>query len=59
MKNRKGALTMTKKEMVDYMEKVGCVVDFDRKFLMRCLKEKVERIYIIVQEYATKHNIQV
>ena len=37
---------MTKKEMVDYIEKTGLVIDFDRKYLMRKLKPQLESLYL-------------
>ena len=37
---------LTKKEMVDYIEKTGLVINFDRKYLMRKLKPDLERLYL-------------
>ena len=37
---------MTKKEMVDYIEESGLVINFDRKYLMRKLKSDLERLYM-------------
>lgn len=37
---------MTKKEMVDYIEKTGLVINFDRKYQMRKLKPQVESLYL-------------
>ena len=36
---------MTKKEMVDYIEKTGLVINFDRKYQMRKLKPDLIRLY--------------
>lgn len=49
---------MTKKEMLDYMEKIGCVVDFDRKYLMRKDKEYLTRLYGYVVKYAERHGLK-
>ena len=47
----KGNKTMTKKEMLDYIEESGMILDFDRKYLMRCLKSRIEHFYKMAQEF--------
>ena len=38
-------MAMTKKILVDEIEKTGMVIDFDRKYLMRKDKAYLERLY--------------
>lgn len=45
---------MTKTEMLDYIEKTGCVIDFDRKYLMRKSKSAIERLYEIAVNYSAR-----
>ena len=42
---------MTKAEMVNFIEKTGLVVNFDRNYLMRKLKSDLTRLY----EHCKKH----
>ena len=37
--------TMTKKQMIDYIESANFVVDFDRKYLMRKSKDYLQGLY--------------
>lgn len=45
---------MTKKEMIDYIEKTGRVIDFDRNYLMRKLKKEIEWLYNVVKTQEEK-----
>ena len=45
-KSKGDKIMMTKKEMVDYIEKTGLVINFDRNYLMRKLKPDLERLYM-------------
>ena len=45
---------MTKKEMIDYIEKTGRVVDFDRNYLMRKLRKEIEELYNWIKEQEEK-----
>ena len=40
--------------MIDYIEKTGRVIDFDRNYLMRKLKKEIEHLYNVVKEYEEK-----
>lgn len=42
---------MTKAEMVDFIEKTGLVVDFDRDYMMRKLKSNITRLYEHCKKY--------
>ena len=39
-------MKLTKKTMVDAIEKSGLVVDFDRKYLLRKSKDYLYRLYL-------------
>ena len=45
---------MTKTAMINYIEETGCVVDFDRKYLMRKSREYIVRLYEHAKAYAAK-----
>ena len=45
---------MTKAKMLDFIEKIGFVIDFDRKYLMRRDKEYIERLYNMAINHANK-----
>jgi hypothetical protein len=45
---------MTKKEMIDYIEKTGRVIDFDRNYLMRKLRKEIEELYNWIKEQEEK-----
>lgn len=47
---------MTKEKMLDFIEKTGMVVDFDRKYLMRKSKESIERLYDMAIIYVQRAN---
>ena len=36
---------MTKSEMLDFIETTGMIIDFDRNFLMRKSKDKIQDYY--------------
>lgn len=46
---------MTKKAMVDFIEKTNRVIDFDRNFLMRKTKKELEELYLVVKEQEEKN----
>ena len=50
---------MTKKEMIDYIEKTGRVIDFDRNYLMKKLKKEIEWLYNVVKEQEENQKIGV
>ena len=43
--NEREVKDMTKKEMIDVIEKSGMVINFSRSYFMGLLKSKVERFY--------------
>ena len=45
---------MTKKQMLDFIETTGMVVDFNRNFLMKRSKEYIKGLYDMAVRYATK-----
>ena len=47
-------MKMTKKMMVDAIEKSGLVIDFDRNYLMRKDKEYLTRLYNHCVSYQNK-----
>ena len=47
---------MTKEKMLNFIEKTGMVVDFDRKYLMRKPKKYIEGLYDAAVRFATKNN---
>lgn len=44
-------MKMTKAMMIDYIEKSGCVVNFDRAYLKRKDKEYIARLYAHAVQY--------
>lgn len=51
---------LTKSAMLDYIEKTGMIINFDRQYLMRTrLKEDIERYYKQAQEYAKRYNLEI
>lgn len=48
---------MTKAKMLDFIEKTGMVIDFDRKYLMRRSKEYIEDLYNRAINYAQRNNL--
>jgi hypothetical protein len=44
-------MKMTKAMMIDYIEKSGCVVDFDKAYLQRKSKEYITRLYTHAVQY--------
>lgn len=51
---------LTKSAMLDYIEKTGMIINFDRQYLMRTrLKEDIERYYEQAQEYAKRYNLEI
>ena len=42
---------MTKKEMINYIEKSGMVIDFSRSYFEKMLKAKVEYFYNLAVKY--------
>ena len=47
---------MTKEKMLNFIEKTGMVVDFDRKYLMRKSKKYIESLYDAAVRFAAKNN---
>jgi hypothetical protein len=47
---------MTKKEMLDFIETTGMVIDFDRKYLMRREKSHIQRLYDLALKYKARIN---
>jgi hypothetical protein len=45
---------MTKGKMLDFIEKTGLVIDFDRKYLMRRSKSYIEGLYTAAIAYAAR-----
>lgn len=45
---------MTKKEMVDFIEKTGMVIDFDYNYLMRHSKAYIESLYNQAVKFSKK-----
>lgn len=45
IENEREVKDMTKKEMIDVIEKSGMVINFSRSYFMGLLKSKVERFY--------------
>ena len=50
-KTKKEIDKMTKKEMINYIEKSGMVIDFSRSYFEKMLKEKVEYFYNLAVKY--------
>ena len=44
-------MKMTKAMMIDYIEKSGCVVNFDKAYLQRKDKEYITRLYNHAVQY--------
>ena len=42
--------------MLDFIEEIGFVIDFDRKYLMRRDKEYIKRLYNMAINYVQKNN---
>lgn len=51
-KERKG--TMTKKEMLNYIESTDMIINFDYKYLMRRDKDHITYLYNRAKEYVKK-----
>ena len=47
---------MTKEKMLNFVEKTGMVVDFDRKSLMRKPKSYIQGLYDAAVRFATKNS---
>ena len=47
---------MTKEKMIDFIEKTGMVIDFDRKYLMRKSKSYIQGLYDASVVYMAKKN---
>ena len=45
IENEREVKDMTKKEMIDIIEKSGMVINFSRSYFMGLLKSQVERFY--------------
>ena len=45
---------MTKTKMLDFIEKSGVVIDFDRKYLMRKSKDYIQGLYDAAVQYAAR-----
>jgi hypothetical protein len=45
---------MTKKEMLDFIEKTGMVINFDYNYLMRHSKAYIETLYIQAVKFSKK-----
>ena len=45
---------MTKTEMLDFIEKTGMIIDFDRNYLMRKTKARIVDLYNRAVVYAGK-----
>ena len=45
---------MTKERMLDFIEKTGMIIDFDRKYLMRHSKTYIIGLYDAAKAYAEK-----
>ena len=52
--NKKEIQTMTKKQMIDYIESANFVVDFDRKYLMRKSKDYLQGLYDAAVVYVAR-----
>lgn len=48
---------MTKAKMLDFIEKTGMVINFDRKYLMRRSKEYIVDLYNKAIHYAQRNNL--
>lgn len=46
---------MTKKEMLDFIETTGMVIDFDRNCLMRKSKKDIQRLYELALKFKEKN----
>lgn len=46
---------MTKKEMIDFIESTGMVIDFDRNYLMRRDKKHIQRLYELALKFKEKN----
>ena len=49
---------MTKKQMIDYIENSGMVIDFSRAYYMSRRKEFVERHYNMAVEYNRRKKVE-
>ena len=49
-------MKLTKKMMVDEIEKSGLVIDFDRKYLLRKSKDYLYRLYLHCVNYKNQAN---
>lgn len=47
-------MKMTKAMMIDYIEKSGCVVNFDRAYLQRKDREYIARLYAHAVQYSER-----
>ena len=45
---------MTKKEMIDYIETSGMVINFSRSYYNKMLRERVEEFYIQAVHFCNK-----
>ena len=45
---------MTKKEMIDYIETSGMVINFSRSYFNKMLRERVEEFYIQAVRFCNK-----
>ena len=45
---------MTKGKMLDFIEKTGMVIDFDRKYLMKKSKERIIGLYEAAVQYEAR-----
>ena len=49
-------IKMTKEKMLNFVEKTGMVVDFDRKYLMRKSKSYLQGLYDAAVRFAARNN---
>lgn len=45
---------MTKKEMIDYIEESGMVINFSRSYFNKMLRERVEELYTKAVRYCNR-----
>lgn len=45
---------MTKKEMLDFIETTGLIIDFDRNYLMRKDKKYIQHLYELALKFREK-----
>ena len=45
---------MTKKEMLDFIETTGMIIDFDRNYLMHKDKKYIQRLYELALKFREK-----